>query len=150
MCKKCWLVVGLLVILLAGVLFKFIVQGSVTESSDNRLSLQLTENERNIVLSEMRQFLSSVQKITLGISNKDMKSISESARQVGMGAQQGVPGSLVGKLPLEFKKLGFDTHTRFDTLALDAEQLGDPEHTLNQLSELLQNCVGCHAAYRIN
>ncbi len=61
---------------------------------------------------------------------------------------QGVPGTLMGKLPLEFKKLGFDTHTRFDQLALDAEQLGDPGHSLTQLAELMQNCVACHAAYR--
>jgi len=35
-------------------------------------------------------------------------------------------------------------------LALDAEQLGDPEQTLEQLSVLTQNCVACHAAYRID
>jgi len=135
---------------LTGVLFKFLVQGSVVESTDNRLSLQLTDSERNLVLSEMRQFLASVQLITTAIASEDMTSIVSSARRVGMGAQGDVPVSLMGKLPLEFKKLGFDTHTKFDTLALDAEQLGDPQHTLEQLSQLMQNCVGCHAAYRIN
>jgi cytochrome c556 len=50
---------------------------------------------------------------------------------------------------MSFKQLGLDTHTRFDQMALDAEQLGDREHTLSQLSSLLQNCVACHAAYRI-
>lgn len=150
MCKKCWILVAVLVLLLGGVLYKFLVQGSVSESSDNRLSLQLTDSERNIVLAEMREFLASVQKIITGINNEDMKLVAESARQVGMGTQEGMPGSLIGKLPLEFKKLGFDTHTRFDTLALDAEQLGDPQHTLTQLSELMKNCVACHAAYRVN
>jgi len=150
MCKKCWIVVACLVMVLTGVLFKFLVQGSVVESTDNRLSLQLTDSERNLVLSEMRQFLASVQLITTAIASEDMTSIVSSARRVGMGAQGDVPVSLMGKLPLEFKKLGFDTHTKFDTLALDAEQLGDPQHTLEQLSQLMQNCVGCHAAYRIN
>ena len=46
--------------------------------------------------------------------------------------------------------LGFDTHRKFDTLALDAEQLGDPDHSLEQLAELMSNCVACHAAYRID
>ena len=150
MCKKCWIVVACLVLLLGAVLFKFLVQGSVTQSSDNRLSLQLNDSERNLVLSEMRQFLATVQQITAGLSNDDMQSIVKSARSVGMGAQRDVPVSLMGKLPLEFKKLGFDTHTKFDSLALDAEQLGDPQHTLEQLGQLMQNCVGCHAAYRIN
>ena len=35
-------------------------------------------------------------------------------------------------------------------LALDADELEDPEHSLQQLSELMQNCVACHAAYRID
>jgi hypothetical protein len=55
----------------------------------------------------------------------------------------------MGKLPLAFKQLGLETHSGFDALALDAEQLGDPAHTLTQLAGLLQNCVACHAAYRI-
>jgi len=150
MCKKCWLIVVILMLILGAVLFKFMIQGSTIKSSDNRLSLQLNESERNLVLSEMRQFLEAVQQITTAISNEDITAIVTSARSVGMGAQQGVPTSLMGKLPLEFKKLGFDTHTKFDGLALDAEQLGDPQHTLEQLSELMKNCVACHAVYRIN
>jgi cytochrome c556 len=54
----------------------------------------------------------------------------------------------MGKLPLAFKQLSVDTHAKFDELALDAEQLGDPDHTLAQLNRLMQNCVSCHAAYR--
>jgi hypothetical protein len=79
-----------------------------------------------------------------------MDSVVEAARRVGAAAQQTMPGSLVGKLPLEFKKLGFDTHRKFDQLALDAEQLGDLEYTLKQLAELMNNCVACHATYRID
>ncbi len=67
-----------------------------------------------------------------------MKLVIESSRSVGLAAQQAVPGSLMGKLPVEFKKLGFDTHEKFDQLALDAEQLGDEKHILEQLSILMQ------------
>ena len=56
----------------------------------------------------------------------------------------------MGKLPMAFKQLGFDTHTKFDQLALDAEQMGDSGQTLEQLGVLMQNCVGCHAGYRID
>ncbi len=73
--------------------------------------------------------------------------VAASARKSGRNAQMEVPGSLIGKLPLQFKKLGFDTRAKFDELALDAEQLGDRDHTLSQLSELLNNCVTCHAAF---
>ena len=149
MCKTCWLSVVILVILLLGTVYKFVIEGSTRQSTDNRLAIQLTTGEKDLVLAEMRAFLTSVQQITHGVSSKDMKLIATSARTVGRAAQQAVPGSLMGKLPLEFKQLGLDTHEKFDLLALDAEQLEDEEHALSQLGELMQNCVACHAAYRL-
>lgn len=150
MCKKCWLLVLVLFAVIAAGAWKFIVQGSVEEGSDGRLSLQLEASERDLILTEMRAFLESVQNITSGLSSDRMELVVGSARSSGAAAQQAVPASLIGKLPLEFKKLGFDTHRKFDELALDAEQLGDKEHTLSQLSVLMQNCVACHAAYRVD
>ncbi len=148
MCKACWSTVAILLVITAGVLFKFVIQGDVVKSTDGRLAIQLNVDERDLVLMEMRVFLESVQQITSGISEDDMEKVSVSARKSGRSAQMEVPGSLVGKLPLTFKKLGFDTHAKFDEMALDAEQLGDSDHTLSQLNELLKNCVACHAAYR--
>jgi cytochrome c556 len=98
----------------------------------------------------MRAFLESVQVITTAVGKQDMPTIASAARKVGTAAQQAVPSSLAGKLPLSFKRLGFDTHKQFDTIALDAEDLGEPDHALQQLSVLMQNCVACHAAYRID
>ncbi len=148
MCKKCWVIVALLIVLVTGMFMKFVILGETEKHADGRTAIKLTEDEKNIVLSEMRVFLMSVQQITQGIIDKDMQAVSKSARQVGAAAQGGVPGSLIRKLPIEFKKLGFDTHSKFDQLALDAEQMGDEEYALTQLSELMQNCVSCHSAFR--
>jgi uncharacterized protein YggL (DUF469 family) len=60
-----------------------------------------------------------------------------------------VPPALRAKLPLEFRQLGFSVHRDFDQIALDAESLKDVSHSLNQLSDTLQKCVGCHATYQI-
>ena len=149
MCKICWLSVVILAVLLLGTVYKFVIEGSTRTSTDNRLAIQLTAGEKDLVLAEMRAFLASVQQITHGVSSKDMQLIATSARTVGLAAQQGMPGSLMGKLPLEFKQLGRNTHEQFDLLALDAEQLEDAEHSLSQLGALMQNCVACHAAYRL-
>ena len=148
MCKVCWIVVAVLVLLSAAVTYKFVIQGQVTDSTDGRTAILLEGNERDLVLFEMRVFLESVQLITSGISENDMTRVASAARQSGSNAQMAVPGSLVGKLPLAFKKLGFDTHARFDELALDAEQLGDRDHALAQLNTILMNCVACHATHR--
>lgn len=142
------IVIVLLGIIAAGA-YKFIFQGSVVQTADGRQGLLLEPAERDLVLAEMRAFLTRVQQITQGIVEQDFTGIAESARAVGRAAEHEVPGPLVAKLPLGFKRLGFDTHARFDQLALDAEQLGDAGYTLEQLSELMQNCVACHAAYRI-
>lgn len=150
MCKICWIVVLLLALLTGGMAYKFIIQGSVEQGSDGRSAIQLSHAEKDMVLAEMRAFLQVVQSITVGLSSDDMPNVVKSARSVGMAAQQDVPGSLIGKLPLAFKKLGFDTHSKFDTLALNAEQFGDPADTLKELSVLMENCVACHAAYRLD
>lgn len=150
MCKICWGTVVLLVLVSTGVIYKFIIQGDVMESDDGRTAIQLNSNERDLVLSEMRVFLESVQQITSGLSNNDMELVAEYARKSGRNAQMEVPGSLIGKLPISCKKLGFDTHAKFDELALDAEQLGDRDHTLSQMNTLLKNCVACHDAYRFD
>lgn len=143
-------IIVLLLLIIIGGIYKFIFQGSVLPNPDGRSSVQLNIDERDFVLTEMRAFLSSVQKITQGISENDMQIVSEYARQVGTPAQNEMPGTLIGKLPLTFKKLGFDTHNKFDQLALDADDLGDGSHTLKQLSDLMQNCVTCHETYRID
>jgi hypothetical protein len=34
-------------------------------------------------------------------------------------------------------------------MATDAEGIGTPKHSLAQLSDILQKCVACHAAYQL-
>jgi hypothetical protein len=128
--------------------YKFIIQGNIAQIGDNRATIHLTNNERDVVLYEMRIFLESVQQITNGIVNDNIPTVVAAARKSGKEAAIAVPGTLVGKLPIGFKKLGFDTHAKFDALALDAEQLGDSNHSLSHLNTLLENCVACHSAFK--
>ena len=114
-----------------------------------RTPIQMTLEEREFVLAEMRIFLESTHNIVNGIVSNKMGFVAENARKSGHAAQGGMPKSLPGKLPASFKQLGSDTHRKFDELALDAEQLGDGEHALSQLGILLNNCVSCHSTFRI-
>jgi L-asparaginase II len=147
-CKLCWITLLLLLLIVGGAVYKFGFLGSTLPSDDARVAIQLTDSERTLVLSEMRAFLETVQVITEGMVDEEMNKVMLAARKVGFAAQQGVPLSLMGKLPLEFKQLGMDTHRKFDQIAMDAEQLGDVSQTLEQLSVLLRNCAGCHAGYK--
>ncbi len=145
--KLCCGSVVVLILIIAGMLYKFVVQGDVIINADTRVAIQLDPNERDLVLSEMRVFLDSVRQIVKGISDDDMMLVAAGAKRSGRSAQLEVPGALISKLPLSFKKLGFDTHARFDELALDAEQFGDRGQTLSQLSDLMNNCISCHSAF---
>lgn len=144
------IVVLLLVIILGA--YKFVFQGSVAniKSDDGRTAIVLLPSEKDLILDEMRGFLSASQQIIQAVSQDDMQNVVIAAKKVGLAAQEEVPGSLVGKLPMAFKKLGFDTHTKFDELAMDAGDMEDKEQTLKLLAELMQNCVACHAAYRLD
>ena len=148
-CKLCWSITGILILAIVAMGYKFMIAGSVAPASDGREALILEPAERDLVLTEMRMFLSSVQKITQALTEEDMETVVKAAREVGLASQQAVPGSLMGKLPLAFKKLGFDTHKKFDELARDAEDLGDHQYALEQLSTLMNNCVACHSIYQI-
>jgi len=146
----CWVLVVLLLAVTAGLTWRFILSGQAVPASDGRQAILLTPPERDLVLGEMRTFLESTQLMLEALSKDDMTALAAAARRVGSAATQGMPGGLMAKLPLSFKQMGLETHRRFDQLALDAEQLGDPQHALAQLSGLMQNCVACHASYRID
>lgn len=120
-----------------------------TKPADRRAPLVLLDEERHIVLEEMRNFLAVLQTITDALVREDMKEIARAARTMGSGAANEIPPKTVAKLPEEFKVLAGGVHTTFDLMALDAESLADPRHTLTQMNDLLQKCNACHGIYQI-
>ena len=146
-CKLSWLLVALLSIVVAVFSYKFTV-GEVKPSDDGRLAVQLSKDERNDLLLEMRTWLQNSQAILAAVSSREFAAVATIAKSSGMAAEAATPGSLFRKLPVEMKALGFDTRKKFDEIATDAERLKDSQHTIEQLSIAMNNCVACHAAYR--
>jgi hypothetical protein len=145
----CW-AAALLLLVLGGLGYKLLMVGETAPASDGRSAILLSPGERDLVLTEMRAFLQAVQAITQAVSEGDAVRAASAARAVGAAAAEEVPISLMAKLPLGFKELGLSTHRAFDQLALDAEQMGDIAQAQRQLATLLNNCVGCQAAFRID
>ena len=150
MCKFCWILSVVLLFIIAGLTYTFVIKGETVAASDGRSAIVLPEGERDLVLKEMRAFLEAVQGIIAANNKNDMQAVAKHAKAVGFAAQKGVPASLMKKLPLAFKKLGMNTHKAFDQLAMDAASLGDQSQVMESLETLMQNCVACHAAYRID
>ncbi len=149
-CKLCWAITALLIIGVLTVGSWFFIRGNVTDADDGRISILLTAAERDFVLAEMRGLLEAVETITFELSENNMAGVAAAAKSVGMGSGGGEPVTLIAKLPLEFKTLGMGIHRAFDDLAMEADDLGDGNIVLGQLSTLLSSCTSCHAAYRFD
>ena len=147
-CKVCWGLSALLVIAVAAMAYLFVIRGAVTASDDGRTTITLSTGERDFVLAEMRVFLEGVQEITKGLAAKDMKAVVTVAKKFRPGNDGGMPISLMGKLPSEFRALAQTTHKGFEALTTEAQDMGDQSVVLTKLSEVMLNCTACHATYR--
>ena len=119
--------------------------------TDLRSEIALADSESAFIRHEMRGLLESVREILEAAQAGDHARVASAARHSGMKGPEAthIPKSLASKLPPEFKKLGLATHRGFDQIALDAEQIGAADLTVKQLVQLMENCVACHATWRL-
>lgn len=143
-------IIGVLVSIVVAMAYKFIVAGSVEKAEDGRLSVALDPAERALMLREMRGFVAGLQGIVDGLARDDMKAVTAASRSMGMARAHDAPVAMMGKLPLEFKTLALGLHREFDIIAMDADGIATPKHTLGQLADALQKCVACHNTYQVN
>lgn len=142
-------IIAVLLLVIAAMAYKFIVAGATVPAEDGRLAIILEPGERALMLREMRDFISGLQRIVDALSHEDMQGVVKASRGLGSRRAHDVPAALMGKLPIEFKTLARSVHGEFDAIAMDAESIGMPKRTLDQLSGALQKCVACHASYQV-
>lgn len=65
----------------------------------------------------------------------------------GMG-RSGRPERMEAATPQAYQGMMHHQHEAFQEIARDAREVADPAHTQRQLTELQDNCVACHSAYR--
>ncbi len=148
-CKFCWAVVAAVGLLSILTVLRSIGSRTVEASSDSRAAIVVTAAERDLVLGEMRGLLEAVQTIIVANNAGDLSMVAVAGRKVGLTNMDPQSAEFATRLPMGFRKLGMDTHSRFDQLALDAEQFESTEQVSQQLGELTGICVACHKAYRL-
>jgi cytochrome c556 len=126
------------------------VVGATELSADGRTAIVVTPVEREQILGEMRSLLEAVQTIIVANNAGDLNTVSVAAREVGQENMSPRSAEFAARLPMSFRKLGMDTHTKFDLLAMDAEQIESTEQVSQQLGVLMGNCVACHRSYRLS
>ncbi len=127
----------------------FFIRGSTAPGTDGRTAVVLQPAERDLVLTEMRGMLFSVQGILEGANQGDVKRIIGASRAAGMAAAADVNPALMAKLPLEFKMLGMSVHREMDEIAKAAEGGTPASEILKMASATLTKCVACHSAWQI-
>jgi hypothetical protein len=138
---------AVLAIVLAALLLKLVVLGSTAPGHDARTAVQLTAGERAFVLAEMRGFVAGLAQMDVALSGGRRDEAAQASRALGTTAAHDAPAALLGKLPLGFKRLAFDTHRGFDALADDIAQGAPLDRILARRGTVLGQCVECHAAY---
>ena len=130
-------------------IYFFVFRGTVIETEDERVVIQLSENNAGFALAEMRTFLESIQLINEGILNKDASLIYKGGRQSGAKVVEETPKDMMRSLPIGFKKLGLGTHAKFDVIADSIRANNDFDYAHKELNTLLNMCVTCHRTYKI-
>jgi hypothetical protein len=120
-----------------------------TAATDQRINLGFNEAEKVAFLSEMRQMLVSIQGIISGIGEGDTEKIIRSAQVSGNRMARATPESIRTKTPQSFKEIGGPTHMMFEEMVIRAET-DDMESLTVLTGEIMQQCVACHAAYKIH
>ncbi len=122
---------------------------SPIHAEDTRIDLKFTTAERAIFLADMRNMLGSIQEILQGIGSSNREEIIEAARRSGNRAARAMPQSIHAKLPQKFRELGAPTHMMFEELAVRA-QTDDMDMLAAETAKIMNNCMSCHATFRVH
>jgi hypothetical protein len=143
-------------------------QSGVMQHQDTRQVIRLPVMHRDMILTEMRGLLTSVNGILRGLAAQDTALMRTSAEGAGMaammrgegmgGAGRGMHAGGMGMgggrgmgpmLPAGFRALGHQTHAAFDTIAMRIGAGAKPDTVIARLARITDNCLACHSTYRL-
>ncbi|MCW8944307.1 MAG: hypothetical protein OQL27_05995 [Sedimenticola sp.] len=134
-----------------------IMAGMVLPASaeDQRVQVDLPPMMQEHMMGNMRDHLVTLQKITQLLSSQQYDEAADAAEQrLGMSSLDLHGASHLGKyMPKEMGAIGTNMHhaaSRFAITARNAAVDGGLELAFGALSEVMQQCVACHAGYKVH
>jgi cytochrome c556 len=127
----------------------------VTNQGDARQLVQFPEPMRLHTITSMRDHLQSLQEIDVALSKNDFDKASHIAEQrLGMSSLE-LHGAahIAPYMPQAMQDIGTEMHrsaSRFAVEAQNASVSNDVRPALAALGTVMQQCVACHAAYRLH
>jgi ribosomal protein L12E/L44/L45/RPP1/RPP2 len=125
-------------------------RGVTSVAEDGRIELGFTKPEKEFALTEMRGLLETVRDIVVALDESDIKAVADAVEGKGVAEMmKNTPKSILAKIPLEFRQLGFAMHTAFEDIGKAAKAGADKNKITSMLGEQLGRCVACHASYKM-
>ena len=116
---------------------------------DNRIIVKYAPDLRELVMSEMRDYLVIMSDIQQGIAENNPQKIYEAASRQGQASIDETPARLLKLSPIACKTMGFQGHHLFQAIADSAKTNYNPQTTIKQMAELTNNCIACHNTYKV-
>ena len=121
----------------------------VKTPDDNRTLVKYAPDLRELVMTEMRDYLVVMSEIQQGIAENNPEKIYTAAEREGQIAIDDTPVRLLKLSPLACKTMGFQGHHLFQAIADSAKTNYNPKTTIRQMAELTNNCIACHNTYKV-
>jgi hypothetical protein len=147
--KKCIAIIIILLALVLGGAYKFLIQGSVTDGKDGRTVILLDAGERLYILGEMRALLGHMQELITAISDDDMDTVIKISETLVDDSGGKTPTRIIAKMPIAFKQISINIHSDFKQLLAESTEKRDSKLALKQVSKIMQNCLACHATHSL-
>ncbi len=138
----------------SAILALLFISPAVYGAEDPRQQVDLPPHMVQHMLSNMRDHLAAIETITRLLSEGEYEAAAEQAEsRLGMSSMRKHGGHHMGRhMPPAMRGFGQAMHrsaSRFAIAARDAEVGGDLAAAFAGLSQVMQQCVACHAAFRL-
>lgn len=132
-------------------------QASVTKQAapktDVRKAVHFPAAAKRATLAEMRAHLQALGEIQMALSKSEYELAARLAEnKLGLSSMHGDMYDSARYMPAGMRELGYAMHqsaSQFAMAAQDASVSGDLRPALAALAKVNQNCVACHAAYKL-
>ncbi len=121
----------------------------VKNEKDVRITVKYAPDLKDLVLSEMRDYLEVISEIQQGIAEDNPEKIYNAALRQGQASIDETPARLLKLSPIPCKKMGFAGHDLFQAIADSVKTNYNPKTTIKQMAALTNNCIACHRTYKI-
>lgn len=120
------------------------------ETKDTRTTVKYAPDLRELVMSEMRDYLEVINEVHQGMADNNPEMIVKAATRQGKASIEHTPARLLKLSPIACKQMGFAGHDLFQAIADSAKVNYNPATTTKQLAALTNNCVTCHKVYKVD